>query len=259
MAFFTYLQRSLNLVESATVTASSEDANFLGTNAAALPVSKPWKSADGVMTGAKLLIDLGSAQAIDAIALVNHNLRSASTLTVRGGTVTDPAGSDYQATMTYRAKLSWLLLSAAETWRYWSFELDDAGHPDNHVRAGYAMLGTKIPLNMQIMPNWSLQSEKIVRQIENEFGTPMVGAVIAEPSALSFSWDGLSAADRDQVRDFLSGLDLGVDPILCVPDPDDTEAYFARLREGMSVNTQNTNRVQIEAEFRTDGFGLVTA
>lgn len=259
MSFFSYLQSTLNLVASATVTASSEDANFLGTNAAALPVAKPWKSADGVTTGAKLLIDLGSAKAIDAIALVNHNLRSGSTLTVRGGTVTDPAGGDYQATMAYRAKLSWLLLTSAETWRYWSFELDDSGHPDNHTRAGYAMLGAKIALNMQVMPEWSLTSGKIVRMVENEFGTPMVGAVIAEPSVLSFSWEGLSATDRDQVRDFLLGLDLGVDPILCIPDPEDTEAYFARLQEGMAVEQKAPNNAAIEAEFVTDGLGLVTA
>ena len=37
MANFTYLKKSDNLVESATVTASSEDSDFLGTNAAALP------------------------------------------------------------------------------------------------------------------------------------------------------------------------------------------------------------------------------
>lgn len=260
MAFFTYLKKSGNLVESATVTASSEDANFLAANAAALPVSKPWKSLDGVTTGAKLLIDHGSAKAVDAIAAVNHNLRSGSTITVRAGTVSDPAGGDFQTTLTYRAGLAWKLLTASETWRYWSVELNDSGHPDNHTRIGYFMLGVKTALGLQIMPAWSLTPEKIVRQIENEFGTPMVGAVIAEPLRLGFSWEGLSAAERNEVRDFLDSLDLGVDPILCVPDPDDTEAYFARLQEGWNITTRQPNDVVIDGvEFLTDGFGLVTA
>lgn len=257
---FTYLKKSGNLVESATVTASSEDANFLGTNAATLPVSQPWKSVDGTTTGAKLLIDHGSAKAVDLIAVVNHNLRSGSTITVNGGTVTDPAGGDFTTTLTYRAGLAWKLLGSSESWRYWSFQLDDSGHPDNHTRMGYAMLGVGTALSKNFAREWNVAPEKVVRQVENELGTPMVGSVVAEPSLLSFSWIGLTIAQRDEVRDFLHALDLGVDPILCVPDTTDTEAYFARLIGGWSVTQLQADYALIEdVQFRTDGFGLVTA
>ena len=260
MAFFTYLKKSGNLVESATVTASSEDANFLGANAAALPVSKPWKSLAGVTTGAKLLIDHGSAKAIDAIALVNHNLRSGSTLTVRAGTVSDPPGGDFSTTLTYRAGLAWELLTASETWRHWSFELNDSGHPDNHVRAGYAMLGVKTAMSLQIMPGYPLEIQTIVRQVENEFGVPMIGSKVAEPSLIGVRWEGLSATQRNEVRDFLKSLDLGGDPVLIVPDPDDTEASFGRLQQGWTINQIQPNNAAIDdVTFLTDGFGLVTA
>ncbi len=260
MANFTYLKSSLNLIESATVTASSEDANFLGTNAAALPVSKPWKSADGVTTGAKLLIDFGSALEVDAIALVNHNLRSGSTLTVRGGTVTDPDGTDFNTTLTYRAGLSWKLLSSSETWRYWSFELDDSGHPDNHTRAGYAMLGVAVALTTNFRHEWTVSPFRIVRQVENELGAPMVGANLADGYSVGVDFGIKNTTQRDEIRDFLSGLQLGVDPILLVPDPGDTEAYFARLQEGWAMQNAPPNFWNINGvEFRTDGFGLVTA
>ena len=220
---------------------------------------KPWKSADGVTTGAKLLIDFGSAKAVDAIALINHNLRSGSTLTVRGGTVTDPDGTDFNTTITYRTGLSWKLLSSAETWRYWSFELDDNGHPDNHTRAGYAMLGVAVVLSTNFRHEWEVTPFRVVRQVENELATPMVGANIADGYAIAVEFTIKNTTERNEIRDFLQGLQLGVDPILLVPDPGDTEAYFARLQEGWSLSNTAPNFWNINGvEFKTDGFGLVT-
>lgn len=255
-----YLTKALNLVESATVTASSEDANFLGTNAAALPISKPWKSADGTTTGAKLLIDLGSPQAISMAALVNHNLRPGSTLTVRAGTVTDPDGTDFSTTLAYRDKLSWKILSPSETWRYWSFQLDDSGNPDNHVRAGYAMLGVSVALPKTVTPEWTLTPTRVIRRVENEFGTAMVGGNVSNGHLISAAFGPLTIADRNTIRDFLDGLQLGVVPLLIVLDPADTEAYFVRLLEGWSMVTVPPDFTTIDGlEFQTDNFGLVTS
>lgn len=253
-----YLTQPLNLVESATVTATSEDANFLGINAAALPLSKPWKSEDGTTTGAKLLIDLGSAQSIDTIALVNHNLRSGSTLTVRGGSSSNPSG-DFSTTLTYRAGLSWKILGSAESWRYWSFELDDSGHPDNHTRAGYAMLGAAVALPKTVIPEWTLTPTRIVRQVLNDFGTPMVGANVSNGHLISAAFGPMTIADRNTIRDFLDSLQLGVVPLLIVLNPSDTEAYFVRLLEGWAMVTIPPDYTTIEdLQFQTDNFGLVT-
>ena len=106
----------------------------------------------------------------------------------------------------------------------------------------------------------ALEIETLVRQVENEFGVPMVGSKVAEPSRIGVRWEGLSASQRNEVRDFLTSLDLGVDPVFIVPDPDDSEAYFGRLQQGWMVNQIQPNNAAIDdVTFLTDGFGLVTA
>lgn len=255
-----YLTKARNLAESAVVTASSEDVNFPGANAAALPISKPWKSADGVTTGVKLLFDLESQQEVSMLALVNHNLRLGSTLTVRAGSSSDPDGSEFNTTLDYRPKLSWKILSPSEMWRYWSFQLNDSGNPDDHVRAGYAMLGVSIALPKTVTPEWTLTPQRVIRRVDNDFGTAMVGANVSEGHLISAAFGPMSIADRNTIRDFLDGLQLGIVPLLIVLNPSDTEAYFVRLLEGWSMVTLPPDYTIIEGlAFESDKFGLVTA
>ncbi len=252
--WFTYLKDSANELVGATLTETTENASFPAENLIALPVSKPFKSADAALTAQKTLIDLGSAKAIDIFALVNHNLQSGATITIRAGAGPDP--STFSTTITWRTELAWKIF-ASQNFRYWSLTLDDAGNPDNHLRAGYAMLGTKTQLGFQFQQTWQKDRIKLQRSVLNEVGIPMIGAEIFKGWRLGLSFSGLPATEIATLHTFLDSLDVKSDPVLLVPDTTEADAYFARL-ENSHVIAQGTGAAQVpELAFITDSFGTV--
>ncbi|MGH9341985.1 MAG: hypothetical protein ACRD1R_20965, partial [Acidobacteriota bacterium] len=115
MGFFAYLTHNDNDLAAGTITASSEDASYPKVNLTALPISKPFRFTGD--TSENLQIDLGAAKNIDLVALINHNLTSAATITVNGGSAANPGGTEFQTTISYREFDAFKLLAAAQTWR----------------------------------------------------------------------------------------------------------------------------------------------
>jgi len=255
--WFTYLKNSDQLIGSATLTETSENANFPVENMAALPVSKPYKTADGAVTGQKILIDFASAQSIDTFPLINHNLQSGATITVKGGSSQDPA--TVIATITHRPDVAWHILSAPVSHKFWSLTLDDAGNPDNHLRLGYFPMGLKTTLTFQIQPEWSRERIKIPRSVENELGIPMIGAELFRGWRLIFSFDGLDLTEEETLHAFLDSLDRNKVPLLLVPDTNENDAYFVRLEENYIIGKNTGSTGVFDLPFITDSFGTVIA
>ncbi len=250
--WFTYLKNGSNELVGATLTETTENANFPVENLIALPVSKAFKSADGGLTAQKTLIDLGSAKAIDIFALVNHNLQSGATITLKGGAGPDP--STFSTTITWRTDVAWKIF-ASQNFRYWSITLDDAGNPDNHLRGGYAMMGAKTTLTFQIQPEWSRERIKIQRSVENEIGIPMIGAEIFRGWRLIVSFDGLDLTEEETLHAFLDSLDFKTVPVLILPDTSENDAYFVRLEASHIIGKRTGATGVFDVTFITDHLG----
>jgi len=255
--WFTYLKDGDNEAVGSTLIETSENAAFPAENMIVLPVSKPYKTADGGLTGQKVQIDLGSAKSIDIFALVNHNLRSGSTIEMRGGATADP--STLIATITQRADLAWHILSASVSHRFWSLTMADAGNPDNHLRLGYFIMGLKTTLTFHIQPEWVRERIKIQRSVENELAIPMIGAELFRGWRITVSFDGLNLTEEDTLHTFLDSLDLKKVPLLLVPDTNENDAYFVRMEESHVIGKRTGATGVFDLPFLTDSFGTVIA
>lgn len=257
MATIQYLESGVtNFVEAATVTASSANSAFPATNvssSAPRDLSNPWKSAATVVTGAKLLFDLGSAKTVTAVVVAGHNVRSGGTITVRGGSGADP--SSVITTLSIRDDLSWKIISSSN--RYWSIQFDDSGNPDTHVRASYVMLGAITTFPQGIASSWNIDTEMVQPLLETELGSVSAGPIVSRPTTVNMSWEGLSAADRNTIVGKLRDWDQNK-LVFLSPDPDDTEGYLGVLNEGFSVTQTHRNSAAIEFALRSPGFGVVT-
>ena len=255
MGTLSYLKDSGNLFPNATLTETTENSSFPVENMNALPISKPYKTADAALTGQKIIIDFGSAQTMDIFALVNHNLQSGATITVKGGNSSDPGS--VITTITWREGLAWDILGSSVSHRYWSLTLDDAGNPDNHLRVGYFIMGLKTDLVVNQFHEWSKERVKRVRQVENELGAPMVGAKIYEGTRITMSFLGLTDSERDTIDTFLDSLDIKIDPILLVPEATEADAFFSRLEAEYTIE-QSEGVAHIRGvPFITDSLGTV--
>ena len=260
MATIQYLESGVtNFVEAATVTASSANSAFPATNvssSAPRDLSNPWKSAATVVTGAKLLFDLGSAKAVTAVVVAGHNVRSGGTVTVRAGTGADPDGSAFSTTLSIRDDLIWKVI-ASSTYQFWSIQFDDSGNPDTHVRASYVMLGAISTFPQGIASSWNIDTEMVQPLLDTELGSISAGPIVSRPTTVNMSWEGLSAADRNTIVGKLRDWDQNT-LLFLSPDPDDTEGYLGVLDEGFAVTQTHRNSAAIEFALRCPGFGVVT-
>ena len=88
-----------------------------------------------------ITIDLGSAQAIQAMILYDHNFTSAVTLTLKGHTADSWATPDFTESITYAADKILHYLSSTQTLRYWRLEITDAANTDAHIEISEFFLG----------------------------------------------------------------------------------------------------------------------
>jgi hypothetical protein len=252
---FTYLKNSDNLLAQALVSATTADSNYPISNIESLPISKPYRTGDGKIIDQKIHIDFAVAQAVDFIGIVAHNLTSGATITLRGGSSHDPDGSAFNTTLTWASRLTWKILSAAQTYKNWSIEFDDESNSDGYLSFGYIMLGSKTALDLQFQPEWTRRRNKVVRMVLNENHNPMVGRKISEGYLVTVTFLGMDSTQRDAIDTLLDSLDRVVDPVLFVPTPDETRAYFGRLLEDFEI-AQATGQAGIPVlSFITDGDG----
>jgi len=260
MKNFTYILDSKNLArtESPALTETTQNGSYPAENMIALPVSKPFRSAAAGLSSQKTLIDYSSSQTIDTIALINTNLRAGATITIKGGSSTDPGSA--VSGFTFQGLGSgtvWAIRSSTVAHRYWSITLTDAGHPDNYLQAGYLIMGVKVTLSTQFLPEWTKEKIKLVRRSENEIGVPMLGSKIYSGTRVLVTFGGLTITERNEVDSFLDSLDLGIEPSFIVPDYDEADAYYGGLQEGYQISQQNSNNASISCIFQTHSFGLV--
>lgn len=257
MANFTYLVDSDNVALQGVISASSADANYPIENLSALPISKPWRSAAGGLSSVKLRIDFLFPRAINCVALVNHNLTSAATITMNGGSVADPDGSEFTTTITWAARTAWKVLSGTETWAYWSITITDEANSYGFIQVGYLVMGAKTTLAFNFAPDWTVERLTKVRRSSTESRVPIVGNTLSKNSRLIVSFTTRANADKTTVDNFLNSLNREAGPLLVIPDTAETEALFCRLVVDHSIRRQAKWSDIPELIFEEDATGIV--
>lgn len=152
-----------NLIDAATVTASSALDEQPGSNVQQPHVARKWGTAAGVKS-ATLLIDLGASQTCGLLALLGLNLSTSGTVRLRGsnsdstgvtGEIYDSGTVAIGITDGYGASYKSFTAVAA---RYWLINLADSTVADN-LEVGRVFLGPKWTPTLAQQYGWSMQLE----------------------------------------------------------------------------------------------------
>jgi hypothetical protein len=258
---FTYLRQSDNLIPDATLTPTSEDADYPVENLQAEPVAETYRSASA--SAQKILIDFAAPVTVDLFAVANHNLTSSATLTLRGGSSQDPDGMDFEVALPWgihyalgaRRNASFVL-AAAETWQYWSLTIDDAGNPDGLLEIGLLMAGAAVELTRDFNFGWEARRETLNQVLESEYGVITTGSNLYQRTRFIASWKATSGAEREELDTFLTGLEKERGGMLFIPDPSAAKSYYGRLLTDHAIIRTSPDIAELNGlEFLEDSVG----
>lgn len=208
-----------NLLASATLSSSTADAVY------GLPylydevLARPFRFASS--SGGWIEIDLGESTAVDAVAILNHNLAATATVVLKSGAT--PAPSATLATITWREANMWAALTDPEH-RYYRLEIADANSEATEI--GELVLGKRIQL-----PRSRRWGQKPGRQrsdimLETEHGVKHVYERF-QREVRDYAWRVLES-ELKPFTDLDSQLRGRLNPFVWIPDTSAREAFLAR-------------------------------
>lgn len=99
-------------------------------------------------------IDLGSAKAVNAIAIYDHNFTSGATITLKGNTADSWESPAFSETITYNAEKILQYLTSTQTYRYWQLQITDAANSDGYIEIGTLGLFEYMELSKNFANDW---------------------------------------------------------------------------------------------------------
>ena len=212
-----------------TITSGGQNSAYPKANMDDAILGKPYRS-----TGLTLIIDidLGSAKAADACAILNHNVSAAATLIRLASGSTFPP-SDFTYDFTYRADHMYVSFASA-TKRYWRLSITDAGNSDGYLEIGELVLGAKTTLTRPYSYGWSR-----ARQFENTLRETLGGVrhVFERFSRWQYAlpFQAMSAAEIAEVLSIYETQKMDLTPFVFIPDLADDDVVYARIMRPLSI------------------------
>lgn len=183
-----------------------------------------WRSSS---VGSPVTIDcnLGTAQAVDVVAICDHNLTATATITILAddeATFTAPPLSEmitWQANNVIR-----YLTTGTRTYRYWRLSVTDTSNTDGYLRIGSLYLGTYVEFSRTFAYEWARTREAATYGPAGALRKPR--GVWAQAELIDILYGFMTAADRtkalalfDHLYDSTTGI---VRPIIVNFDTTDT-------------------------------------
>ncbi len=122
-------------------------------------LAKRWRST--TPSAQTIVVNLGSAQAVDTVAILGHNLSGSAAVTIEAHT-SDSWGTPALSaiTLAYNAGAILKYLAAAQTFQYWRFILDDPTNTDGYVEVGRPWLGTFLAINPSSLDSFTVTKKR---------------------------------------------------------------------------------------------------
>ena len=144
-----------NLIDAATApTALTEDLLYPIENVQNQRLSKRWRST--AATSQTVIVDLGSAQAVDTVAILGHSLTTSAVVSIDAHTSDSWGAPAYTTTLTALTGPILKYLASAETYQYWRFNISDASAASTYVEAGRLWLGERLTIDPSSLYNFSV-------------------------------------------------------------------------------------------------------
>ncbi len=232
MSNFTYLTTDQDRVQTATISASTQNGTFLASNLRydkSVPLALVWKSAAADVSGVTVLFDLGASPNWNFVILLNHNLTSAATVTLTAGTTN--ACGDFSHSMTWREFDIYYRHTSTLTYRYFKLTFTDAGNSDGYISVGKVLLGFTTTLTKNYRYGATVDYQTGQRINESDLMVTHVDR-LADIVELQLTWATLTTTIRDEMITFLKSLHGASIPLFIILDTDTYEGYYVRLRSG---------------------------
>ena len=238
-----------NLIDGATLSGGSWFAALPLTNLQDRRLGVLARSTDATTASTKFDTNLGSAQSIRIIALVNHNLSNAATFRVKGSssssfatTVYDSGALDvwpaaYLATVTDNGTGIWtraLCLPSATSAQYWRVEITDTANTAGYVQFGRLFIGPAWQPEINIAYNGGITVED-TSVIQTAIGGADYFDERPRVRILRFSTNYMTEADAMNYAYEIQNRMGVTSEVFVVWNPDDTthaprRQFLARLR-----------------------------
>ena len=129
-----------NLVDSGTVTASSENPIYPIENVQVARLAKPWQTI--AVTGVNAVVDLGSALAVNTVAIIGHTITTSATLNIEANSSDSWGSPSWSTSLTALSNMILKYLDASQTYQYWRFTIEDVSAASAYINIGRLWLGT---------------------------------------------------------------------------------------------------------------------
>lgn len=152
-----------------------------------------------------IVIDLGSAQEIKALALYDHNFTSGVTLLLEGNTADAWGAPAFSEAVTYNADKILHYLSSAQTYRYWRLSVTDTSNTDAYIEIGELFLGSYLELTYNFAYDPQTEFNFILQTEQNEHGVDFDRFGNIQES-LNLTFNGLPDTDITLIKTMLAAL-----------------------------------------------------
>jgi hypothetical protein len=205
-------------------TPTSEAAGFPVENLANDQRSNPWRTGASTATE-RVVIDLGSAQLVQALILLDHDILVGETITIEASATANWAAPDYTSAVTWSAG-PLLLMTGNRTYQYWRLSIAKTGSAV--VREiGRAFLGPFLQFGEP--PDYAGFKRKPVSMTTSatSSGGQVYSSARDSSREIELSFSAFGQSDLDDVTIFYSAVDLHTSFFVVVDETASVGSEFA--------------------------------
>lgn len=182
-----------------------------------------------------IAIDLGAAQPVGVLALINHNLTAAATVRIQGADNSGQSPTLYDSTaLTIYEGQDYAIAFPSTAARYWRVSIEDTGNPAGYVELGRVFFGPAFEpeINLDWGPGIGVQSSTGVLA---SLGGPEYFSERANRRTWRGQWSWLTASEAyNELLPLLRALDVSGEVYL-LEDADDPDylgqrGFLGRMR-----------------------------
>lgn len=220
-----------------------------------------WRS-DDVADAVNLVVDLGSAQACDVIAILDHNFSASATVTIQANSSDSWGAAPLSETVTHNAGVMVrYLTTVTRTYRYWRLVVTDTGNTNAFLSMSELFLGLYAELSVDVSYRFRRRDRPTIRRSsggrgpdyrvlerrQHEFGVEFTALSSSDIDTLQTVYDHVVDLDNRVIRSFFFNFDSA--------SPNDTKLVtWASPFERENVGPANqTVPIEMVEEVRSRG------
>lgn len=235
MAYPAYLAANL-ITSAATITPSTVSSVYPSTGLYDGEAGLPFRFTS---VSGSILVDFAAPVAADCIGVIEHNLTSGATVTLKAGTTS--ACSDFTQALTWK---QWVIAKrfTEQTYRYWKLEITDAANTTD-VYIGELMIGKSVALTFGYEYGFAWTSpyvnivHKTAKGVRHAFE-------FAQEREFPYQFASLSRAQMTELETLDNTVKGTLSAFLWLPDASVDEGIYGSLAGRLKFENAGEGRYQ---------------